>query len=88
MITNIPDWTYAGAPRDWYTLGAALALANLENRWIKVSAAQQREILGKVMFGKQSVGMFDGELRLTRKVAFGTDSDTRIVDPTCSRAPY
>jgi hypothetical protein len=81
LFTAIPAWTYANCKKDWYTLGAALTLAKLENKWIKLSAATQRAIFGDVRLGKQSVGIFDGELKVTRKVCFGTDSDTRFVNP-------
>jgi hypothetical protein len=76
---TLPTWTYEGASKDWYTLGAALVLADLENRWVKLNAATQRVVLGDNRFGRQSVGIFDGELKVTRRVCFGTDSDTRTV---------
>lgn len=78
---ELPTWTYAGARQDVATLGCALALAGLENRWVKLTAAQQRAIMGRVEFGKQSVGIFDGQMMVTRQVCFGLDSDTRLVNP-------
>jgi len=78
---TLPEWTYAGAQQDLYTLGAALVLAGYENKWVKLTAKQQRAILGDARIGKQSVGIFDGELMVTRSVCFGTDRDTRIMSP-------
>lgn len=78
----LPRWTFDGAQLDLYTLGAAIALAGLEDRWIKLTAAHQRELIGDARFGKQSLGLFKGELWVTRSVCFGTDRDTRFVSPT------
>ena len=86
--TQIAEWTYKGASKDWYTLASALVLSGLENKWVKLSAATQRAILGANIIGKQSIGIFDGELNVTRKVCFGTDSDTRAVNPANCNSHY
>jgi len=86
--TQIAEWTYKGASKDWYSLAAALTLSGLENRWLKLSADTQRAILGANVIGKQSVGLFDGVLMVTRKVCFGTDSDTRYVNPANNNNRY
>lgn len=78
---TLPEWTYKGAKPDLYTLAAALVLAGYENKWVKLTAATQRAVVGEARFGKQSVGLWDGELMVTRRVCFGTDSDTRYVRP-------
>lgn len=77
----LPEWTYQGARQDLYTLAAALVLAGYEGQWVKLTAATQRAVLGDVRFGRQSVGLFRGELMVTRRVCYGTDSDTRFVKP-------
>lgn len=75
----LPEWTYKGARQDLYTLATALVLAGYENKWVKLAAATQRAVLGEARFGKQSIGLFNGELMITRRVCFGTDSDTRYI---------
>ena len=88
MFTQIPAWTFENTSKDWYSLAAALVLAGLENKWVKLSADTQRAILGGNRIGKQSVGIFDGELKVTRKVCFGTDSDTRTINPANNNSHY
>jgi hypothetical protein len=80
-IVTLPAWTYEGADKGLYTLAAALTLAGLENRWVKLSAAQQRAILGEVRFGKHSVGIFDGVIKGSYSCAFGTDREVYLVTP-------
>ena len=58
MFTQIPAWTFANTSKDWYSLAAALVLAGLENKWVKLSADTQRAILGGNRIGKQSVGIY------------------------------
>lgn len=82
LYVTLPRWTFEGAQPDLYTLGSAIALAGFEDRWIKLTAEQQREVIGDARFGKQSIGLFKGELWVTRSVCFGTDRDTRHVPPT------
>lgn len=76
---TLPEWTFKGAQQDLYTLAAAIVLAGYEGKWVKLTATTQRAVLGEARFGKQSIGLFDGELMVTRRVCFGTDSDTRYV---------
>lgn len=79
---SLPDWTMPHAgDRNLYSLAAALALAGLENRWIKLTAATQRALIGDARFGKQSVGLFDGQLLVSRSVCYGTDRDIRYIQP-------
>ena len=85
-FATLPAWTLpAPADRGLYALGAALALAELENRWVKLSAATQRAVIGSNKFGKQSIGIFDGSLMVSRSVCFGTDRDTRYIDVSAGR---
>lgn len=81
---ELPAWTLDRS--GWYGLAAALTLSDQENKWVKIPAKQQRAF--GLDFGKQSVGLFGGELKITRSVAFGTDWDTRVIDPSSLRAPY
>lgn len=71
-----------------YALAAALALNGLEGKWVKMCAADQRKLFGCAPFGKQSIGMFGGELKITRKVCYGTDSDTRYLNPNWKKGDF
>lgn len=88
MFAELPAWTYEGATPSWYTLATAICLAGLEGKWIKLSAATQRAVLGANWIGKQSVGLFDGELQISRKVCFGTDSHRFTVDVGRNQRQY
>jgi hypothetical protein len=82
-FTALPAWTMPShKDKGLYALAAALTLANMENRWVKLSADTQRAVIGCNRFGKQSIGLFDGQLMITRSVAYGTDRDTRYVNVT------
>ncbi len=77
---TLPDWVLPEANnRNLYSLAAALTLAGLEGRWIKLTADTQRALIGDARFGRQSIGLFDGELMVARSVCFGTDRDIRTV---------
>jgi hypothetical protein len=79
-FTQVSEHLFPNAnDRNLYSLAAALTLSGLENRWVKLNAATQRALIGDARFGKQSIGLFDGQLMVTRKVCFGTDWDTRLV---------
>lgn len=80
-VSQLPEWTYVGLPRDLYTLAAALTLVGLENRWIRLSARTQRAVIGRAFFGKRRFGLFRGQFRSIRVVCFGLDYETRDVTP-------
>lgn len=75
-FTQLPEWVFptTEAP-SVYSFAAALALSQNENRWHYFSADTQRRVLGRFV-GRMKLGLFDGELLYSRKVCFGTDSDS------------
>ncbi len=87
-FAQIPVWAYAEGDKSWYQLAAALVLSGNENKWVKLDAKTQRAILGNPWLGKQSVGIFDGQLMVSRVVCFGTDSDTRYINPSNLNSRY
>jgi len=74
-FTELPEWvTPSTEAPSVYSFAAALTLTNNENRWHYFSADTQRRFLGRFV-GKMKLGIFDGELRYSRKVCFGLDYD-------------
>lgn len=72
----IPTWALSNH-QDGGALASALSLAELENRWVRLSADTQRKIVGYPVFGKQMIYSDGTSVRVHRSVAFGTDSDVR-----------
>lgn len=80
-FTELPAWVFpAIESRSVYALAAALALAELENRWVYLSAGTQRRLMGRTV-GRMKIGMFNGELMTSRSVCFGTDRDIGYIRP-------
>ena len=79
-FTSIPAWTMpaaAGALSFFETI----ALADLEGKWVRLSAADQRAILGANVFGKQAFRVVgDGTVEISRSTAFGMDSEIASYD--------
>jgi len=72
---EIAAWAIA-EEKDARALFECVALLGLEGKWIRLSAAQQRAIMGANVFGKKEfcIGE-DGELRVAHSVAFGQDKE-------------
>lgn len=70
---SIPEWTYEGKKPNIYTFFESIALAGLEDKWIRISADDQRKILGYPVFGKREIRVNDGYVESIIKVCFGTD---------------
>jgi hypothetical protein len=74
-----------GAGDGWYGLGTAFALAGIEDDInVRVSAADQRKLFGRVVFGKQCVRLSSrtGAFETVRSVAFGQDWHTETHYPS------
>lgn len=76
IIVNVPEWAKP-AQADRYTLWEFCALMGIEDQYIKLSAADQRAIIGAAIFGKRAfkVSGNDGTVTVFRSVAFGADTD-------------
>lgn len=74
-FATLPSWTRP-ARRDALAFFETIALAGLENQWIRVSAADQRDVMGAVIFGKQELRVTDQGVEVTRSVGFGQDAET------------
>ena len=75
QFTNIPAWAIP-KKADRYTFYETMALLNLENKWIRLSAAMQRALLGANVFGKQQFMVNDmGVVTVSRSSCFGMDCE-------------
>jgi hypothetical protein len=74
-FASIPSWTRP-ARRDALALFETIALAGLENQWIRLSAADQRDVMGGVVFGKQEIRVTDAGVEVVRSVGFGQDAES------------
>lgn len=80
MTTTLPAWTLPAAPHRNAIFEAA-ALANIEDQWVRLSADQQRRLLGFPVFGKQAIRINSaGDIDVVRKTCFGSDSEIATYD--------
>jgi hypothetical protein len=81
-FTSIPEWTKPAMPNA-IALWETIALAGLEGKWIRLSAADQRAILGRVVFGKQEFMIdADCEVVIRRSTCFGNDYEKQNYAPS------
>jgi hypothetical protein len=74
---KIPAWMYENKEPSIYTFAETIALAGLEDKFIRLSASLQRRLLGFPVFGKQEFTLKgDGTFSTYCKVCFGTDYET------------
>lgn len=71
-LVTIPDWAI-GEIKDCANLITAVALAGFEGKWIRLSAAQQRQIIGRAMLGKMAFRCTASTVTVTKKLCFGMD---------------
>jgi len=74
-ITKIPEWTYDGIKPSVHTFFAAITLANLDDVCIRISAEDQRSLLGYPVFGKKEIKISGGLVRCYHMKSFGQDCD-------------
>jgi hypothetical protein len=63
---------------DRYQIAANAEIAEVTGRWLKLSKAQQENIFGAYLFGKQSLWIDlngQGEVTASASCCFGTDSN-------------
>lgn len=76
-LEQIPAWCISGA-RGFAAFVSALALAEMENKWLRISAAQQRALFGFVPFGKRAILSDGNTVRAAKSICFGTDLDEQV----------
>lgn len=72
---TIPDWAIDRERRDLASVITAICLAGFEGKWIRLTAAQQRDMMGKAYFGKRHICASPSSIKVYRKVCFGMDCD-------------
>lgn len=72
----IPAWALPATPGA-LSFFETIALADLEGKWIRLSADTQRALLGSNVFGKQEIKVHaDGNVTVTRSTCFGMDYES------------
>ena len=75
-FTYIAAWAYPETP-SVNALFETIALLKLEGKRIRLSADDQRKIIGFNVFGKQNLEVYPiGKVLVWRKIAFGQDIDS------------
>lgn len=78
-IADIPAWTYEGKEPSIYTFFESIALAGLEEKRIRLSAACQRLLLGSAVFGRRAIVVnLNGTIECTTSAAFGLDYNEAV----------
>lgn len=79
---TLPAWVIPATP-DRLALHEAAALLGIEGKWIRMSAPDQRALMGHPVFGKQEFRVLEsGDVEVTRSTGFGTDSETCTYTPS------
>lgn len=75
-VVAVPDWV-VNEIKDGPAMASALALAELEDKWLRLSAADQNKLVGYAVFGKKAIyidSTSPSEVRIMHSAAFGTDA--------------
>ena len=76
-FATIPEWTHDQQPAGIACFFSAIALAGLEMQTIRLSAADQRKLLGHAVFGNRAILVRpDHVVESMIKVAFGMDYES------------
>jgi hypothetical protein len=79
---TIPSWAKP-AKADRYTLHEAAALLGFEGQWVRMTAADQRSLLGFAVFGKRAFKINDdGTIIIKRSTCFGMDTEKQEYTPS------
>lgn len=72
---KIPTWAKP-TQADRYTLFEAAALLGFQDQWIRMTAADQRALMGFAVFGKRAFRVNDdGTVDVIRSSCFGADTE-------------
>ena len=79
---TIPTWAKP-AKADRYTLHEAAALLGFEGQWVRMTAADQRTLMGFAVFGKRAFKINDdGTIIIKRSTCFGMDTEQHEYTPS------
>jgi hypothetical protein len=72
---TVPQWAKP-AKADRYTLFECAALLGFEGQWVRMTAKDQRSLLGFAVFGKRAFRINDdGTIDVIRSSCFGMDTE-------------
>lgn len=78
-MVSIPAWTHQGVAPGVLTFFESIALAGLEEIPIRLSSADQRKLLGAVVFGRREITVRkEGTVEGWVSTAFGQDAECAI----------
>ena len=78
---TIPAWAKP-TKADRYTLYEAAALLGFQDQWVRMTAADQRTLLGFAVFGKRAFKVNDsGTVTVIRSTCFGADAEQHEYTP-------
>lgn len=81
-FVNIPEFAIPECPGA-LALYETFALLGIENQYVRMSASDQRAIMGAAPFGKQQFMVMDnGDVRILRSACFGNDFEMAEYEPT------
>lgn len=73
VVVSVPAWVKPDQPIS-NALYEAAALMEIENKWVRMSADDQRALLGFPVFGRQAFMVRDdGVVEVARSTCFGAD---------------
>ena len=76
-VVQIPKWTYEGKQPSIFTFFESIALAGLEEKDIRLTAADQKTLLGHVVFGRRIINVrHNATVDSMVDTGFGRDSDS------------
>lgn len=80
-LYTVPAWIDHKGDYDFINFFEVMALLNIENQWVRMSADDQRKLFGVALFGKKQFQVkSSGVVMVCWKTCFGTDSETVIIN--------
>jgi len=80
-LFTVPAWIDHKGNYDFINFFEVMALLNIENQWVRMSADDQRKLFGVALFGKKEFQVkSSGEVLVSWKTGFGADCETVTVN--------
>lgn len=80
-IFTVPSWIESNGKADFISFFEVMALLDIENRWVRMSAADQRKLFGVCLFGKKQFKVSSsGVVTVGWSCCFGHDFEEVVVD--------
>lgn len=80
-LYTVPAWIDHKGDYDFINFFEVMALLNIENQWVRMSADDQRKLFGVALFGKKQFQVkSSGVVMVCWKTCFGNDAEEVIID--------